>query len=440
MSSTAEFTPSEAASLTRLCYLLMVSVSFPMNLLAIILSSLKLELSMTEEEAGRASFLGFIGVIVSVSMVSPFADRFGAKPFVVLGCFSGALGFLLQTVASNYWILCAALFIEGLGLAQLDLMASPIVAALNVNDRTSNLQKLHAFFSIGAVGTTLLSSVMIGQGLNWRVLTVVGGVFYGALGLRFLFQKVPAIVEDAHGVDEPWGQLVGSRTFWIAFAVIALGGASELGPVVWIPSYFSQVLLLPEWMSGLALTGFSIFMATGRLIGGRYGAQLGYDFLVGKAAMLCCVAVLGVVYAPWTWLSFICASVIGITISAMWPAALAIAGDCHPNGGAKMFCMLSVAGNGGGGGMPWIVGVISDATHSLKTGFTACVVPPLLLVLIMMTFQKNVEVHRKGRTETSPEPTDLEEVQCTGGNNADLGQISMKESERMYDGLFDEIP
>ncbi|MFO0004095.1 MAG: MFS transporter, partial [bacterium] len=101
-------------------------------------------------------------------LTGPFADRFGTKPFALLGNLGTSVGLLAAGLAPSYEWLMVAIVILGLGAGMLDMVLSPVVAALHPHDRGGAMNWLHSFYCVGAVITILLGTLALQFGLGWR--------------------------------------------------------------------------------------------------------------------------------------------------------------------------------------------------------------------------------------------------------------------------------
>ena len=115
---------------------------------------------LSDKQLGLIGSVFFAGLIVAMLVTGPAADRLGAKAFVLLGHALVAGGLLMLAAAPTYRVLLLAVAVMGLGAGILDMILSPIVAALLPEQRTSAMNWLHAFYSMGAVATTLVGAML----------------------------------------------------------------------------------------------------------------------------------------------------------------------------------------------------------------------------------------------------------------------------------------
>ncbi len=309
-------------------------------------------------ELGRIAGLLFAGFIFGIATTGPLADRFGAKPFVLLGTVASVAGLLLLATTWNYTSLLVAAFVIGLGAGVIDMVMSPIVSALAIDNRTAALNRLHAFYCLGAISTLAIASIMLRVGAPWRWVVAAFAVVPAVVFLGFLIAVVPPLV---HPEEKRTGlrQLVFQPQFHLAMVFIALVGATEEGMAQWLPAYAEQTLGFSKTTAALALTGFALAMGTGRWLAAHLGTWSpqnlivagalwsGTGFLVGTLAPVPTVALAGCV-------------LVGFGCSVLWPTSLAMAADRFPQGGATLFAALAAAGNAGCLAAPLLCGYVAE--------------------------------------------------------------------------------
>ena len=160
-----------ARLLTRLSYAAMMSLSIGMNLLPVFLTTLSRlyggEAGLTQEQLGRLGAFVFGGLVLGILATGPLADRLGAKLFAVLGNALIAVSLVGMALAPGYVELGVAFFFLGLGAGILDMILSPVVAALNPGNRSVSMNLLHSFYCVGAAVTILVGTLALSFGLGW---------------------------------------------------------------------------------------------------------------------------------------------------------------------------------------------------------------------------------------------------------------------------------
>jgi MFS family permease len=339
------------------CYGGMVAIAIAVNLPPIYRTTFSQTFGgpagLSTEQLGWIGTLLFAGLVVGLLVAGPLADRLGARVFVLLasGLIAGGLG--LMAAAPSYPMLLFAATFLGVGAGVMDMILSPIVAALRPDRRTSAMNWLHAFYSIGAVLTTLIGSIAIGLApqwprlFGWRSVCLAGIVVPLVVFVGFTRAMVPRLV--AKDKDRTSARvLLGNVSFWAAMLAMMLAGASELGMAQWLPAYAEEGLKYPKSTAALALTGFSLAMAAGRLAGGMISRHVRpIRLLVASCAVTAVLYVVGG-YCPWPPVALAACVMMGLSVSGLWPTTLGVTADRFPHGGATLFALLAAFGNMGG--------------------------------------------------------------------------------------------
>ena len=376
--------------LTPLCYGAMMSLAIGINLLPVFLTTLSATYGgaagLTQEQLGRLGAMIFSGLVVGILVTGPLADRWGAKPFVLLGNGLIAASLVAMAFAPGYGSLGAALFFLGLGAGVLDMVLSPIVSALNPERRTVALNWLHSFYCVGAAATALAGTLMLHEGLGWRGSCLL--LLPLPLGLLAAFGPLGFPELSREGGRTQLRTLIKNRWFLVAMAGIFLGGAAEMGMAQWLPAYAEKSLGFPAWVGGGALLVFSVAMALGRMVVGAAGKKLdAFQIMAWGCATSTALFLLGA-FLPVPSIALVCCILVGFTGSCLWPTMLAVTADRYPDGGASMFGALAALGNAGGIFMPWVVGWVADR-RDLHWGLAVSALAPALMLPLVRALRSH---------------------------------------------------
>ncbi|MCE9616389.1 MAG: MFS transporter [Lentisphaerae bacterium] len=363
-------------------YAAMMCLAVAVNLIPVFLTTLSLDLGgpqgLTKEQLGRIGGVTFIGVVAGVALTGPLADRWGARLFALGGNLLIALGLGLLGAAPRYATVLLAVFVMGLGAGTLDMILSPIVAALQPHRRTAAMNWLHSFYCVGAVVTILVAALALKLGLAWRTIAFGLVAMPLVVALGFIRLHMPALVQ-AGQTRTRLRQLLRRPYFILALVAIFFAGATELGMAQWLPAYAEYTLGYSSWTGGMALMAFSVAMAVARIAAGLIGHRYSAD----RIMTVCCWLSVGLFiiacFAPWRAVALLASVAVGLTGSCLWPSMLGLAGDRYPHGGASMFGLLAAMGNFGGIFMPWMVGAVADAS-SLRWGLATSTLCPLIMI------------------------------------------------------------
>jgi fucose permease len=372
--------------LTNLCYLAMMSLSIGLNLLPVFLTTLSATYGgvdgLTGEQLGRLGAISFAGLVTGILATGPMADRWGAKPFAQLGNALIGISLGAAAFAPSYTWLGVAMYVLGCGAGVLDMVLSPVVAALNPTKRAASMNWLHSFYCVGAVVTILAGTVALQLGFGWRTACLILMPLPVGLMVAFAPLHFPAL--STVGGRLRLRTLVKRHWFVLAMLGILLGGATELGMAQWLPAYAETALGYPVWVAGSALLLFNIAMAAGRMVVAAAGTHWNpFQVMAWGCGSSVVLFVIGS-FLPIPSVALAACILVGFTGSCLWPTMLAVTADRYPDGGATMYGALGAFGNMGGICMPWIVGWVAD-WRDLHWGlFISALAPAIMLPLVLV--------------------------------------------------------
>jgi len=374
--------------LTNLCYLAMMSLSLGLNLLPVFLTTLSATYGgvdgLTQEQLGRLGAISFAGLVLGILVTGPLADRWGAKPFAQLGNALIGASLLGAAFAPSYAWLGVALLFLGMGAGVLDMILSPVVAALNPTRRAAAMNWLHSYFCVGAVVTILVGTLALYLGYGWRAACLVLTPLPVGLILAFAPLHFPAL--SVVGGRLRLRTLVKRGWFVVALLCIALGGATEIGMAQWLPAYAETSLGYPVWMGGSSLLLFSVAMVIGRMGVAAMGTRWDpYKVMAWGCSASVVMFVIGS-FSPVPSIALIACVLVGLMGSCLWPTMLAVTADRYPDGGATMYGALGAFGNVGGICMPWVVGWVAD-WRDLHWGLAVSALAPALMLPLVLVLR-----------------------------------------------------
>lgn len=362
-----------------------MSLSIGLNLLPVFLTTLSELYGGTEglsgEQLGRLGAISFAGLVVGILITGPLADRWGTKPFAQLGNALVGVSLAVAAFAPSYTALAITMFFLGMGAGVLDMVLSPIVAALNPTRRASAMNWLHSFFCVGAVVTILVGTLALKLGYGWRTTCLVMIPLPVGLMLAFAPLRFPAL----HMEGGRLGLRVLLKKWWFLAAMIGifLGGATELGMSQWLPAYAETSLGYSAWVGGSALLLFSVAMALGRMVVAAMGTRWNPFLVMAWGCGVSVVLFMAGSFFPVPLVALIACILVGFTGSCLWPTMLAVTADRYPEGGATMYGALGALGNMGGICMPWLVGWVAD-WHNLHWGLAVSALAPALMLPVVL--------------------------------------------------------
>jgi fucose permease len=353
--------------------------------------------AMNDTQAGNLFLVQFLASLLGVQLSGVLLARWGFRPAFLLGLLLMASGVATIYIGS-LWLGLASVATYGLGLGLIvpsdNLLIAEIgadsgpssgassSASSKASSRASAVSLLNFFWGVGAVFCSLL--------VAWTAAHKLLPFFLGAVALLLLLLALamrnlpfpPAETSAESSAASSWRELVKSPAIWIFAAVFFLYPGAETAVGGWIGSYVSRLgshgvemaSMMPAFFWSALTVGRGLGTAFLRHFSERRVLRAGYAAgAAGIGLMLWAPALAGVIGG---------ALITGLSFSTLYPIAVARLsqrfGVAARSIGAVMFSLASV----GPAVIPWMVGVISHATGSLRAGLLLPLGATVILFLI----------------------------------------------------------
>ena len=320
------------------------------------------------------------GLLLLTKFVGAFLGGVSVPRRLGLGIFVGSLlafaGFGAFAVSQSLLPGCIALFVSGIGLGQIIASTNILTGRRYRSHMGSALASLNFFWSLGAVITGVLVAAFIPRyGLRSPLLYFAGLYLLSGIGG---FVRHTRSASEVQSESEPAQSLATSGIVFFALLLFLYGGL-ETCLTAWITTFtvrFSDLRLLGG-QSGVVLLWAS-------LTGGRALASVALrhasELAVQRTGLVLASAVIAVLsWAQHGWTLSSCCILLGLGIAPFFPATFALLMSQRPPARIAGF-ILAVSGLGAAF-FPWMMGVLSTRTGSLRI---AMVVPWTLAVLLLL--------------------------------------------------------
>ena len=369
--------------------------------------------TMNDTQAGNLFLVQFLASLVGVQLSGVLLARWGFRPAFLLGLLLMACG-VATLYMGSLWLGLASVAAYGLGLGLIiptdNLLIAEIGSSsgsgLNSHDgsndssrdssrpgsRASAVSLLNFFWGVGAVFCSLM--------VAWTAAHRLLPFFLGAVALflvllalamrnlsfpaaaKSLEAKFAAAKPKEYSASSSWREMAKSPAIWLFAAVFFLYPGAETAVGGWIGSFVSRLGSRGAAMSSIMPAFFWSALTVGRAFGTaflhhfserrvlRAGCAAG---AAGIGLMLWAPALAGVIAG---------ALITGLSFSTLYPITVARLserfGVAARSIGSVMFSLAAV----GPAVIPWMVGVISHATGSLRAGLLLPLAATVTLFLI----------------------------------------------------------
>jgi MFS transporter, FHS family, glucose/mannose:H+ symporter len=343
--------------------------------------------AMNDTQAGNLFLVQFLASLVGVQLSGVLLSRWGFRPAFLSGLLLMAAGVATLYMGSHaQGLISVAAYGLGLGLIVPtdNLLIAEISTGVEANSsagsRASAVSLLNFFWGVGAVFCSLM--------VAWTAAHKLLPFFLGAVAiflvvLAWMMRNLPFPPAAKAGESSvPWRDLLRGPTIWFFAAVFFLYPGAETAVGGWIGSYVSRLGTRGAAMASIMPAFFWVALTVGRALGTAFlrhfsedrVLRFGYGTAVAGIGLILWVPVLSGVIAG--------ALITGLSFATLYPITVARLsqrfGMAARSIGAVMFSLASI----GPALIPWMVGLISHATGSLRAGLLLPLGATIILLLL----------------------------------------------------------
>jgi FHS family L-fucose permease-like MFS transporter len=357
------------------------------------------DFSLSNFAAQLIAFTGFIMFGILSVPLSLYQDRKGKRSVLLLGLAVMLVGLLIPTIGgfSTFPAFLFMVLLLGAGATTLQVAGNPLMRDVSPEGKYSRNLSLAQFVkAIGSLSGSLIPVIAARAfGVSWRIIFPVYSVaVFVTLLAALVF--LPRTSRDApHQTATLRSCLALLKNGYVAMMVLAifLYVGAEVSVSSSIPLYLKDRYGLDVARTGLLGTG--LFFAA--LTIGRFSGSVVLSWMKPKTFYLitCLVSIAGLLglFAPSPTAVAVSFFVIGLGFANIFPLVFSIAVDSRPQD-TNPLSGLMVTAIVGGAFLPPLMGLLSDASHSVQVGF---LVPLLAIVYITWVAVANLRTTAKAR-------------------------------------------
>ncbi len=308
----------------------------------------------------------FVGLLVATAAVGPLLDRFGSRPVLLSASAAVTVALVWLAGARSFPAAALACVLLGAGGGWLNTATNALVSDLYAEDRGRMLNVLGIFFGVGALSVPLGVAAAMGVvPLSGIIVAcaVVAALNVGACAV----QRFPPPHEGSGFSFAAVLRTGRDPGVWTFAALLFFESGNEASLSGWTSTYVSAEGWSPR--AGLViLLGYWVMAIAGRALSARLQARVGKSRLVIACAWLSVAGCLALLSAPRALPALaLGAWATALGFSAIFPTALALAGDRYHRFAGSVFGFLFTVSNLGSIAFPWALGHLS-AAHGIRSG------------------------------------------------------------------------
>lgn len=379
MASTQSEHPASNRRLILAAQLAFLPTGVLTTLLGPMLPTLIARWALNDTQAGNLFLVQFLAALVGVQLSGILLARLGYRPAFLLGLLLMAAGAATLYMGSA-WVGMASIGVYGLGLGLIVPTDSLLIAEISGDSRTRAVNLLNFFWGFGAVLCSLL--------VAWAAAHQMLPAFLGAVSLLLVLLAFamwglpfpPAAAPSDRGPR--WQELARNPVIWLFALVFFFYPGAETAVGGWIGSYVARLGPQEAHWAPLMPAFFWSALTAGRALGTMFLSYLserrvlraGFATAAGGIVLMLVASNLpGVILG---------ALITGLSFATLYPITIARLsqrfGVAARSIGAVMFSLASI----GPAVIPWMVGVVSQNTGSLRSGLLLPLGATVLLLLI----------------------------------------------------------
>ncbi|MCX7710436.1 MAG: MFS transporter [Clostridia bacterium] len=338
-------------------YLGFITIGLVNTIISPLIPAMNTEFKMNFGQMGYILSGQFFGCLITVIFGGYLADRFGKKPFLLIGGVILICGLTGSIFSGSYNQLLFWNIITGLGFGTYEIGINALCADVTENNKGGAMNFLHFFFGLGAISGPLLATFCTRVFESWRLTFGITLI----LPLLVSFILVPLKVNKAPHTESKEEKIPFHDLFiWIVGLSTFIYVGIETSVFGWMPVYWEKLpssSFIPATMIGMI---FWLSLTVGRLICGAITDRLGFPkFLLLAAAG---TAVFSLVWwmAPNSIVTFGASLIIGLFLASVFPTIMASMTSYYPANSGKIAAFVTVFAALGGFLVPTAIGKLAD--------------------------------------------------------------------------------
>ena len=346
--------------------------------------------TLNDTQAGNLFLVQFLAMMVGVQLSGVMLARWGFRLAFLLGLLLMACG-AASLYMGSLRLGLISVAVNGLGLGLIAPTDNLLIAEMGhssgsgPSSRASAVSQLNFFWGAGAVFCSLM--------VAWTATHELLPVFLGAVALflvllAFAMRNLPFPAAETPGgppASSSWREMAKGPAIWLFAAVFFLYPGAETAVGGWIGSYVSRLGSPGAAMASMMPAFFWSALTLGRALGTAFLRHFSERRVLraGYAAGAAGIAL--TLWAP-TLAGVVAGALItGLSFATLYPITVARLsqrfGVAARSIGAVMFSLAAL----GPAVIPWMVGVISHSTGSLRAGMLLPLGATVILFLIHLS-------------------------------------------------------
>ena len=192
---------SQQILVVALCFVFNMLDGFDITAMAVVASSVSLDLSLTDDLLGWIFSFALAGMMVGAMVLAPVADIIGRRSLIILSLMLVGVSIFLTSKADNLTLFIILRFVSGMGAGALLACQASLAAEYSPEKyRALSVALVTAGYPTGAMMTSVVADYILPD-YGWRTMFVFGGLITIGMvvvawlmipeSLKYLLEKRP---------------------------------------------------------------------------------------------------------------------------------------------------------------------------------------------------------------------------------------------------------
>lgn len=300
-----------------------------------------------------------IGFMVSVSFSGMLSDHFEKPKILLAGSLILSGSFLTFYLSGVYWINLLIMLFIGIGMGTYEGVTDAMLLDIHTERVGLHININHLFVTLGSA---IITVYLIFLEMDWRRSVVQAGIIVLLLAIFFGLTRLKAQSSQSERFSKKLMLLLQNRVVVILFLVTILAVGVELSTIGILTTYLMELRQFTQFTSKMGLITFLAGVASGRLIIGLLTREKRIiQYLLGLFGFAAAFF-LGLYMFDLGRFAFVIIFLAGITLSAMLPLIITLAGLRFKDQAGTTIGVIKVAIPLGGIILPFIMSLATRYT------------------------------------------------------------------------------
>lgn len=384
----------------RVCYMAYITSALVNNFAPLLFLTFQRSFGLSINQIGLLVAANFITQMLVDFLGANFIDRAGYRASVIFANILAAAGFWIMALlpgimSDKFAALIIATVVYAVGSGILEVLISPMLEALPLRSKSSEMSVLHSFYCWGSVIVIALSSLFFSVfgTERWQLLTVLWTVIPLATMVMFCFVPVRALEEDREngGLRE----LFSSRILWLFMLLMTASGATELAIAQWASMFAEDGLGVSKTVGDLlGPCMFAVLMGLSRVLYAVFHKHWKLRRFIVICSAGCIGAYFITVFGSNPLVSLAGCALCGFFVGILWPGTLSLAARHTNFKGTAMFGILALSGDIGCTLGPAVVAAgakLGIFASPIRSGILCASVFPIIMLICMLVTDRRIK-------------------------------------------------